>query len=143
MSLDLIKEKAVKLLKVINYNDHDLRISNSSLLKLDELYKKDQNRIIRIVIDGGGCNGFQYKFLEDQVGNISTSSKDVLLIDPENQRGLLVFDLFSDFYIRGSDIEFENTILFSGFKIKNNPKAVSSCGCSKSFSTNEFYNGEI
>ena len=143
MSLDLIKEKAVKLLKVINYTDHDLRISNSSLLKLDELYKKDQNRIIRIVIDGGGCNGFQYKFLEDQVTNISISSKDVLLIDPDNQRGLLVFDLFSDFYIRGSDIEFENTILFSGFKIKNNPKAVSSCGCSKSFSTNEFYNGEI
>ena len=48
----------------------------------------------------------------------------------------VVVDPFSAPYLRGTTIDFLNTIQESGFKI-DNPNAVSSCGCGHSFTVAE------
>jgi iron-sulfur cluster assembly accessory protein len=48
----------------------------------------------------------------------------------------VVVDPYSAPYLRGTTIDFLNTISESGFKI-DNPNAVSSCGCGHSFQVEE------
>ena len=48
----------------------------------------------------------------------------------------VVVDPFSAPYLRGTTIDFLNSISESGFKI-DNPNAVSSCGCGHSFQVEE------
>ena len=48
----------------------------------------------------------------------------------------VVVDPYSAPYLRGTTIDFLNTIAESGFKI-DNPNAVSSCGCGHSFQVEE------
>jgi iron-sulfur cluster assembly accessory protein len=47
-----------------------------------------------------------------------------------------VVDPYSAAYLRGTTIDFLNTIQEAGFKI-DNPNAVSSCGCGHSFQVEE------
>lgn len=139
MLIQQIKANAKKNTKFISYTNHNLKITESCLNKITQFQEKFPDKLIRIVIDGGGCQGFQYKFEEDLCSNIGQTSKDTVLTDSKEEKPLIVFDLFSEFYIKDSTIEYENTLLFQGFSIKNNPKVKSTCGCKKSFSTDEFF----
>ncbi len=88
----------------------------------------DENLVLRVAIQGGGCSGFQYGLGFDNV-----AEGDVRL---ELEGVPIVVDPFSAPYLRGTTIDFLNTIQESGFKI-DNPNAVSSCGCGHSFQVAE------
>ncbi len=45
-----------------------------------------------------------------------------------------VVDGKADFFIGGSQVDYEETLMKSGFVVKN-PQATSTCSCGKSFST--------
>ena len=45
-----------------------------------------------------------------------------------------VVDPKADFFIGGSQVDYEESLMKSGFTVKN-PQATSSCSCGKSFST--------
>ncbi|MBA3432512.1 MAG: iron-sulfur cluster assembly accessory protein [Actinobacteria bacterium] len=84
--------------------------------------------VLRVAIQGGGCSGFQYGLGFDNVaeGDVELSLEGVpVAVDP-----------FSAPYLRGTTIDFLNTIQESGFKI-DNPNATSSCGCGHSFQVAE------
>lgn len=84
--------------------------------------------VLRVAIQGGGCSGFQYGLGFDNVaeGDVELSLEGVpVAVDP-----------FSAPYLRGTTIDFRNTIQESGFKI-DNPNATSSCGCGHSFQVAE------
>lgn len=84
--------------------------------------------VLRVAIQGGGCSGFQYGLGFDNVaeGDVELSLEGVpVVVDP-----------FSAPYLRGTTIDFLNTIQESGFKI-DNPNATSSCGCGHSFQVAE------
>jgi iron-sulfur cluster assembly accessory protein len=81
--------------------------------------------VLRVAIQGGGCSGFQYGLGFD-AGAAEGDAELVLEGIP------VVVDPFSAPYLRGTTIDFLNTIEESGFKI-DNPNAVSSCGCGHSF----------
>ncbi|MEX0850648.1 MAG: iron-sulfur cluster assembly accessory protein, partial [Gaiellaceae bacterium] len=73
--------------------------------------------VLRVAIQGGGCSGFQYGLGFDNVaeGDVELSLEGVpVVVDP-----------FSAPYLRGTTIDFLNTIQESGFKI-DNPNATSS-----------------
>ena len=85
--------------------------------------------VLRVAIQGGGCSGFQYGLGFDA----GAAEGDVELVLEDIP---VVVDPFSAPYLRGTTIDFLNTIEESGFKI-DNPNAVSSCGCGHSFQVAE------
>jgi iron-sulfur cluster assembly accessory protein len=88
----------------------------------------DETLVLRVAIQGGGCSGFQYGLGFDTV-----AEGDVELV----LEGVpVVVDPFSAPYLRGTTIDFLNSIEESGFKI-DNPNATASCGCGHSFTVAE------
>ena len=81
---------------------------------------------LRIVVEGGGCQGFEYKFeLVDSYGDDDTLfEKDGVCV---------VIDEISMPFLEGSEIDYADDLIGAYFKI-NNPNANSSCGCGTSFS---------
>jgi iron-sulfur cluster assembly accessory protein len=88
----------------------------------------DETLVLRVAIQGGGCSGFQYG-----LGFDTAAEGDVQL---ELEGVPVVVDPFSAPYLRGTTIDFLNTIEESGFKI-DNPNATASCGCGHSFTVAE------
>jgi iron-sulfur cluster assembly accessory protein len=88
----------------------------------------DESLVLRVAIQGGGCSGFQYGLGFDSVaeGDVELQLEGVpVVVDP-----------FSAPYLRGTTIDFLNSIQESGFKI-DNPNATASCGCGHSFTVAE------
>ncbi len=81
---------------------------------------------LRIAVEGGGCNGFQYDFSFTH----GPQADDILV---ERDGAHVVVDPISAELMEGSTIDFTEELIGSSFKILN-PKAKSACGCGTSFS---------
>jgi iron-sulfur cluster assembly protein len=89
--------------------------------------------VLRVAIQGGGCNGFEYALGFDagaQEGDHEITAHGVpVVVDP-----------YSAPYLSGTEIDFVEG-LQGGFAI-NNPNVVSSCGCGHSFQVADEAAGE-
>lgn len=104
-----------------------LQISDSAVKRITHLLKDEANGArMRIAIEGGGCNGFQYKFDFDT----SQNADDKVF---ERDGISVVIDETSLEMVKGSILNYVETLGFAHFEIKN-PNAASSCGCGNSFS---------
>lgn len=79
---------------------------------------------LRVLIETGGCSGFQYGLSFDAPKDDDTRF--------ESEGIPLVIDPTSLAYLDGSVIDFDDGLHGKGFEIKN-PNAQSTCGCGKSF----------
>ncbi len=80
---------------------------------------------LRVRVVGGGCSGFQYQLALDDV---AAEGDEVF-----EQEGVKLFvDPRSLLYLDGTEIDFVEDIMGSGFRF-NNPNATGSCGCGESF----------
>jgi iron-sulfur cluster assembly protein len=100
--------------------------------KIRELMAEEEDAgtlVLRVAIQGGGCSGFQYGLGFDAApaeGDVELTLEGIpVVVDP-----------YSAPYLRGTTIDFLNSISEAGFKI-DNPNAVSSCGCGHSFQVEE------
>ena len=101
-------------------------VSKSALKRIVEVSKKNKKKFFRISIDGGGCQGFSYKFdFDDKI-----SENDKVL--DYNEVKILI-DSTSLGFINDAKLDFVEDMIGSYFKISN-PKATSTCGCGVSFS---------
>ena len=104
-------------------------ISDAALGKLRELTKEETNPAIglRVYVYSGGCSGFRYgMMLED-----APTPEDRIL----EASGMKVYvDGQSVDLLRGSQIDYVDTLMGAGFTV-NNPNAVAACGCGSSFRT--------
>ncbi len=86
----------------------------------------NQNLMLRVYIQGGGCSGFQYGFQFDeneQEGDTRVETDGVtLLIDPMSMQ-----------YLVGAEVDFVEGLQGAQFVIRN-PNATTTCGCGSSFS---------
>jgi iron-sulfur cluster assembly accessory protein len=107
-----------------------LTLTPLAAAKVKELLAEeaDDALVLRVAVVGGGCSGFQYG-----LGFDSIAEGDVEL---EVEGVPVVVDPMSAPYLRGTTIDFLNTIEESGFKI-DNPNATASCGCGHSFTVAE------
>ena len=82
---------------------------------------------LRIKVLGGGCAGYQYQIdIEEK-----PQEKDSVL----EFYGVKVFvDPKTALFIQGTEIDYVEGLMASGFKFKN-PKSTGSCSCGESFST--------
>ena len=105
-----------------------LTITEKAASKIKQVASKQGKTdvALRIQVVGGGCSGLSYQFgFADQI-----SSNDKLF----EQFGVKVaIDQRSLIYVTGSELDYEEGLMKSGFKVKN-PNATVSCSCGESFS---------
>ena len=79
---------------------------------------------LRVGVRGGGCSGFQYALAFDEQRDGDSVFED---------KGIrLLVDHASLPYVRGSVIDFADSLQGAGFKVEN-PNFVAACGCGSSF----------
>jgi iron-sulfur cluster assembly accessory protein len=91
---------------------------------LKETVPENAGKHLRVYVEQGGCSGMQYGmvFDEKRADDFVVEMHDVcVLVDP-----------FSAKHLRGSVVDFSDSLNAGGFKISN-PNARHSCGCGKSF----------
>ena len=101
-------------------------VSNNAIKRISEIAKKEKHTFFRISVDGGGCQGFSYKFDFDKEVN-----KDDKLFKYNDVQ--ILIDTTSLDFLKGSQLDFVEDMIGSYFKISN-PNASSTCGCGTSFS---------
>lgn len=85
---------------------------------------ENSGKTLRIYVEQGGCSGMQYSMIFDEKrpDDLSSDMYGVsVLVDP-----------FSAKYLRGTVVDFSDSLTGGGFKLTN-PNAKQSCGCGKSF----------
>ena len=107
-------------------------LTESAAAKIKQLMAEEpegEASVLRVAIQGGGCSGFQYGLGFDrgsQEGDLELELHGVqIVVDP-----------FSAPYLKGSEIDWVDSIQAAGFAI-NNPNATASCGCGHSFQVEE------
>ena len=81
---------------------------------------------LRIQVKGGGCSGLQY-----DMSWAETPKERDKVFERDNVR--LFIDPKSYLYLVGTVLEYQETLMESGFKLVN-PNAKTTCGCGTSFS---------
>jgi len=79
---------------------------------------------LRVRVQPGGCSGFQYELELDEIRESDNTFGA--------ETGLVCVDEISMPYLKGSKLDYIESINGSGFDISN-PNAQSSCGCGSSF----------
>jgi iron-sulfur cluster assembly protein len=92
--------------------------------------KKGAAPVLRVKVGAGGCSGMSYEFVVADK-NDKLNPDDAVF---EGHGAKAVVDPKADFFIGGSVVDYEESLMQSGFVVKN-PQAVSTCSCGKSFST--------
>lgn len=105
---------------------HDITLTDAAARQINRLSEAAGHPVmLRVLVEGGGCSGFQYKLdLVDEAG-------------PEESRierdgAIALVDDMSAPLMAGAMIDYVEELVGSQFKILN-PLAVSSCGCGTSF----------
>ncbi len=79
---------------------------------------------LRLKVVGGGCSGLQYKIDLD----LPRDGDKVF----EHAGAKVLVDRKSFLYLNGTEVHYEESLMESGFKLRN-PNIKRSCGCGASF----------
>ena len=104
-----------------------LLFTDNAAVKVQELIQQENNEnlMLRVFVQGGGCSGFQYGFTFDE----AVQEDDTVV---ENQGVKLLIDSISYQYLVGAEIDYTEGLEGAQFVIRN-PNAVTTCGCGSSF----------
>lgn len=87
----------------------------------------------------GGCHGFQYLMSLEATSKIDPEEDTVFEAEPEqgtasgSGQAKVVMDEPSLELLSGSTVDYTMELIGSQFKIVDNPRATSNCGCGTSF----------
>jgi iron-sulfur cluster assembly protein len=105
-----------------------ITISDKGAEKVHEFLASQPGEVdlagLRVGVRGGGCSGFQYQLAFDE------QREDDVVFESHGLK--LLVDSASLPYVRGSVIDYEESLQGAGFKV-NNPNVVAACGCGSSF----------
>lgn len=100
-----------------------LTVTEAASKQIEEILLGENSKYVRAFVEGGGCSGFNYGFMLDDVKNED---------DFQLSENLLV-DSISMQYLTGATIDYKIELMGANFVV-NNPNAKSTCGCGSSFS---------
>src|SRR6476659_10342340 len=102
-------------------NEPVVRLTENAALEVKALLSKAENagKILRLYVEQGGCSGMQYSMTFDE------RRPDDL--QAEMHGVSVVVDPFSAQYLRGSIVDFSDSLTAGGCKVSN-PNARQSCG---------------
>lgn len=104
-----------------------IEISENAVKKIQTLVTQQEKtgHGLRVKVIGGGCSGLSYKMDLDL-------PRDGDRIFERDSAKVLV-DRKSFIYLRGTELDYADGLMESGFKLQN-PNVKRSCGCGSSFS---------
>jgi iron-sulfur cluster assembly protein len=82
---------------------------------------------MRLSVKGGGCAGFAYQI------DLDRNPADEFDVELDWHSVRVLVDMKSEFYMHGTMIDFNDSLMSRGFTFKN-PTASGKCGCGDSFS---------
>ena len=105
-----------------------IRFTDSAAERVARLVADEGNPALklRVLVEGGGCSGLQYKFALDaavQEGDTTLAMRD---------GAALLIDAMSYPYLVGAEIDCEHSLKGTQFVVRN-PNAQATCGCGSSF----------
>jgi iron-sulfur cluster assembly protein len=104
-----------------------VRLTEPAGRKCTELMQRDGiGKLLRVAINGGGCNGLSYR-----LNFVDTCCSADIEVASAGVR--VVVDTRSALYLRGTVIDYSDSLMAGGFKFTN-PNAKASCSCGESFS---------
>lgn len=102
-----------------------LTVTANAIEQIKEiLLEEESSKYVRAFIEGGGCSGFNYGFMIEDVKN----EDDFEVIEK------LLVDSASMQYFSGATIDYKKDRLTGSQFVITNPNAKSTCGCGSSFS---------
>ncbi|MCI5060742.1 MAG: iron-sulfur cluster insertion protein ErpA [Alphaproteobacteria bacterium] len=103
-------------------------LTDNLVKRLKALQEKQSNPdlMLRVAVEGGGCQGFEYKL--DLISE-STDEDQIFTKDGVS----VVIDPTSLPFLENAEIDFTDELIGAQFRVKN-PNTTSSCGCGTSFS---------
>ncbi|VDN21521.1 unnamed protein product [Gongylonema pulchrum] len=102
----------------------DLKITDHCVQRLKEVANSDE--FLRILVDSGGCSGFEYKMsLDTKVtdDDIIFRRDDIKIVVDEKSLELL----------KGATVDYAEELMRASFRIVSNPIAEKGCSCGSSF----------
>jgi iron-sulfur cluster assembly protein len=104
-----------------------LALTERAAHKIAQLAEKEEKvgQLLRVGIQGGGCSGLSYTFSFTP----GPDPRDKVF---EGYGAKIVVDPKSLLYLGGSVLEWQESLMKSGFVLKN-PNEVKSCSCGESF----------
>jgi len=123
---------------VASESDADTSAGTDESLALTERAAKEFTHIVaqkglpddtamRLSVKGGGCSGFEYQI------DIEKNPADEFDVESRQHGVRVVIDMKSEFYMSGTTIDFNDSLMERGFTFRN-PIASGTCGCGSSFS---------
>ena len=113
----------------------DIIVTASCAERISSLATKAPEPLrLRLAVEGGGCSGFSYNFDLEPVSTELDSSDKIF----ERNGSVVVVDDGSLEFVRGSTIDFSESMIRSAFVVSNNPNSDSACGCGSSFALKQF-----
>jgi len=104
-----------------------ISISDSARTYLVNQCDKNNQKAIKLSVQGGGCAGFSYEYSFCE----APESNDIIIeLDSDHQ---FVLDGMSLMFVIGTHLDYVTEISGSSLQLTN-PNQTSSCGCGKSFS---------
>ncbi|MBN3299268.1 ISCA2 protein, partial [Amia calva] len=82
---------------------------------------------LRVQVEGGGCSGFQYKFIVESIKN-----EDDRVFEQSGVQVLVDQDSLE--FIKGAMLDYSEELIRSSFQVVHNPQAEHGCSCGTSFS---------
>ena len=108
-------------------DDNIIHLTPKAIEKVKSFLKEDEkDAYFRVALHEGGCSGFSYVFSVDK------KKKENDVIFEKDGLKCAVEQKWID-SLKGSTIDYIDTIQESGFKV-HNPNAQTTCGCGNSFS---------
>lgn len=104
-------------------------ITQSAINRLKKILSDKE--ALRVSIDSGGCKGFNYIFKVEE-----TIDKEDKVFEVENSK--IVIDQESYDFVKESILDYNDELIKSSFRIKDNPQNSDSCSCGVSFSPKIF-----
>jgi iron-sulfur cluster assembly protein len=99
-------------------------LSDKAADKIRQLTAEKPETGLRVKVVGGGCSGLQYRMEID-----GAKERDKVF---ERDGARLIVDKKSFLYLNGSELDYAEELMASGFRLVN-PNAKRSCGCGESF----------
>ncbi|XP_066550582.1 iron-sulfur cluster assembly 2 homolog, mitochondrial [Amia ocellicauda] len=102
-----------------------IRLSDACVKRLTEIMNPGE--YLRVQVEGGGCSGFQYKFIVESIKN-----EDDRVFEQSGVQVLVDQDSLE--FIKGAMLDYSEELIRSSFQVVHNPQAEHGCSCGTSFS---------
>ena len=100
-------------------------ITESAAKRISSISQREEKKLLRIAVNGGGCSGFQYEYVFVE----QAEEHDFMI---QKMSATILVDQVSQEFLHNATLDYIEELGASYFKITN-PNASSKCGCGNSF----------